>query len=439
MSAFDIIAKRLTDEGKIIDIKPTGVLALLEQLGSTDKDVGEVSSQLARQLGNELNLIRGKIIPFFKEVSDVLHTKVLEYKPKSELATLNIVELDLPLVIDQLSSFKILPDFKYDAVLTTSGFTIPAPSKDMIRSNFKHPVNVVANYVEEILAKYSDEELLSIWDKYFTNVGIANSNISSLSDTKDINKTILIYCATAYLIENVPNGTGADEATTKKLLTTYSRYMLNLINRSIETFKRHETVGNLILDLDGNNAYVLGSLYRKLVPDTLTPEVILGAIVYFRNKEANSIIDFKVKTMTEKASVYKDEWERAIKLERLASKSNDYFRYKNVYDIALGDIYKSIPEDLKEYLTYDNVNEARTALDKKIKGLELSEIINVDYMAREIVAHILFDDTNFHSFTDNMIEYKKLDNTLTQEEAASLASIDLLTEYMMQQFDIKSY
>ena len=134
-------------------------------------------------------------------------------------------------------------------------------------------------------------------------------------------------------------------------------------------------------------------------------------------------------------SEYIKAWEKKIRLDTIATKLESTNSYKLVYDIGLKKLLGEIGEDVGKYIPYtddDNLIATRAYL----AGLKTSDLLNVDYVTMEIVGEILLPNTNFYAFTENMLEYSKLDSTLSSQEAASLATLDIIINYLMDQVTV---
>ncbi len=431
-NVIEIIANELANKNKVITLKPGSIFEALEQPGSNEQELAVVCNAISSKLKNELVIIKEKMIPLMHDINKAITKKLLDHKEITEISKYNIIEFSIPSLVNELKDNGTITSKRSSLYLPVANISIPVPSKETIKSSFKHPNSAVNAYAQEVLNKYTEEDLILFWEKYLINVSRSNSNIdilsfNSLSKIEDI---VLLYLAVGNIRNEKPAGVRVEDSAYNKVMNQFYSEIINYMAMALETLRINRSLKKVIIDIKDQYTIIVDSvLLQDLIDENYSPELLLGMLVS-GNINTTDMLYNNIKTNADK---YLKAWNNKVKIDRIASKQNEGKKYRTVYDIMVDVIFDEIiPNDLKEIVCVTK-EQAKLIMKEKLENEPLSEIISVDYMSREIVAHILFPNTNFHLFTDYMLEYSKLDNTLTPSEAASFASLDLVLDYLLQQ------
>ena len=293
---------------------------------------------------------------------------------------------------------------------------------------------VYNTYASEIVSKYSDEELFKVWDKYLTNISKSNNELSSLSFNSILRmeEIVLLYILCINLKDKKPANVVSPDNVYNDVMSHLELELLNYLAIGLDTLATYRRLNRLVIDIKDKYTIVLDKvILDQIATESFNVEVILGMLIR-GNLSASEML---YPNIVANADKYLAEWSNLVKLDRMAVKQKEGAMFSTIYHLALKDLYENmIPGDLKEYAVY-TFEEATEVLNEKLKVLPLSDLTNINYMAREIVAHLIFPTSNFHRFTDYMIEYSKLDSTLTQQDAAGFAVLDILLDYLTGQIN----
>lgn len=426
-----VIAGELAGNNKVIDFTPNSIFGMLDENPNVI-DYNELAVKIAGKIGNEVNLFKNTLLPFLKDYREVVNKLLADRKSLSDIPNYQIKEVTVPTVFEIFKDKGILIESGRQVELPISNLIIPTPKSEEIKSFFKTEMLTMENAIDELLHNVTDAKLVSLWEKYLLNVSGTNDNIASITykTDGDMNELALLFVLVGNLRTKIPeNVSVSSEVYTKVMRDFYNK----LINDISIVMKRYNQFGNgnkLVLALHGKVVYVHSGLYRKFIVDN-TAEVIMGMLVSenitAKNHYVNDILLNK--------SEYIKAWEKKIRLDTIATKLESTNSYKLVYDIGLKKLLGEIGEDVGKYIPYtddDNLIATRAYL----AGLKTSDLLNVDYVTMEIVGEILLPNTNFYAFTENMLEYSKLDSTLSSQEAASLATLDIIINYLMDQVTV---
>jgi hypothetical protein len=75
-------------------------------------------------------------------------------------------------------------------------------------------------------------------------------------------------------------------------------------------------------------------------------------------------------------------------------------------------------------------------LQAMLSGKESSFLMDVDFISKEVVGVILVPETNFYRFVNYMLEFSRINPSISGKDAASLASAEVIMDYLLQQVTV---
>lgn len=430
---IEIIAKELAAKNKIVTFNSGSIFESLSSAIATPEDLNAICKSISNKLVNEITLIKTKMIPFMGNVNLLIESKIKKYQPESEVVKYKIVEFDIPAIVTELKKNKEILTKRPVRELSASVLSIPTPTEN-IKEYFVQQHPILNSLAQQVVCKYTEEELTQVWEKYLTNISKSNVNFNKLPFNLilSMDDIVLLYLLVVNLKENKPAGVVSSDSVYKDVMEHLYLELLNLLAMAIDNVETYRRLNKLVIDIKDKYTIVIDKkVLEEVANESYSPETILGMLVR-GNLSASEMIYSNIVTNSDK---YRAEWNNLVKLDRMAIKQKESSMFSTLYILTLKDVFeKMIPRDLEEYVTYD-LEAATEVLNEKLKTLPLSDLTNVSYMAREIVAHLVFPESNFHKFTDYMMEYSKLDDTLTPQEAAGFAVIDILLDYLTGQIN----
>jgi len=426
-----VIASELAGKNKVVDFTPNSVFGMLDENPNVI-DYNELAVKIAGKIGNEVNLFKNTLLPFLKDYRDIVNKLLADRKSLSDIPNYMIKEVTIPTVFEIFKDKGILIENGKSVELPISNLIIPTPKPEEIKSFFKTDMLVMETAIEELTHNMSDTQLVTLWEKYLLNVSGSNDNIASITYRTDgtMVELALLFVLVYNLRTNMPEGVSVSADSYSKIMRDFYNKLINDISVVMKRYSQFGNANKLVLALKGKVISVHSGLYRKFITDN-TAEVIMGMLVSENITAKNHYIDDILLNKAE----YIKAWEKKIRLDNIASKMESATSYKLVYDIGLKKLLEEVGTDVSKYIPYtDNDNLISTR--EYVANLATSKLLDVNYVTMEIVGEILLPNTNFYTFTENMLEYSKLDTTLSSKEAASLATLDIIINYLMGQVTI---
>lgn len=432
---IEIIAKELAAKNKIVTFNQGSIFESLSSSIATPEDLNAVCKAISGKLVNEVTLIKTKMIPFMVNVVAVIDSKIKKYQPDSEAAKYKIEEFDVPAIVNELKNRNEVTLKRPVREYGIAVLSIPTPTEN-IKELFTQEHPILNSLGQQVVNKYSDEYLTNLWDKYLSNISKSNINLNKLPFNLllSMDDLVLLYLLVVNLKDNKPSGVPSSDSVYKDIMNHFYLEILNYFAMALDTLETYRRLNRLVIDIKDKYTIVVDKkVLNEVIDSSFNVEILLGMLVR-GNLSASEMLYPNIVVNADK---FRAEWNNLVKLDRMSVKQKESSMFGTLYHLVLKDVYeKMIPKDLEEFVVYDLV-KATEVLEYKLSILPLSDITNTNYMAREIVAHMVFPTSNFHKFTDYMIEYSKLDDSLTQTEAAGFAVIDILLDYLTGQLTTK--
>lgn len=430
---INIIAKEISARHQIISSTENSVFSVLE---SNPQELKNIIGPLATKINNELILVKNKLRPLMIDIANDIETKLSEVQSQSDILKYKIVTVNYPSVLDELSELRLIHPRRDPLDIGVSNVSIPVPPVETIKNYFKHENSSINTFLNSIIVDLKEDGLVQLWDKYLTSVSNTNVNISSLGlNVQDkINELLLLHTALTNLIKEYD---GSNDNHTTEILRLFQSEVGNYLTIAKEVILQNRQTNKLIVSVKDGTVAVDEFLYNKYIEEGHTPEALLGIAV----KGKLDIADSLYNSIVEKEQEYVSIWSAKIKLESFAEANNAVSRTKVVYDIILRNLFVpeiSIPKDLLEYLEV-SYQDAKANLDKILDTESTSNILDYNYMARRIVGDVLFPNTNFSIFSSHIIEYCKLNQDITPQDAATFASLDFILDFLLVQVKVGDY
>lgn len=431
------IANVLSSTGKVVLFEPNSVLNGLETFNNKDT-LNSVVNQIAIKLNNELILIKNKLIPFMNEFSKLCNEKIEKMEDTTDIAKYKINIIDIPEIITELRNSQRLENKREPLKIGQKTMSISVPKTDEIRNYFVSKDSIISAYVESLVASKTDEYLINLWEKYLSN--IADSNLSYVQLFRDpvsnIDDIILLYVVTQNIYDEKPVGCSVRDDIYHTVIQVYSSEIKNLLAIIHDNILKDREIGRLVLSKkDEYTLNVDKVLYDKFLEEGGMPEALLGFCLE-SNTDLNNCFYGVIKG---KQTEYVNKWNNKVKLEGFNSISNTVNRYGALYNIVLKLVYDAyIPKDLEELLSVDYYG-AIEKLNKLLPSLSNDKVLDYNYMARLITGDIMFSNTNFSKFADNMLSYMNINKTFTQQDAATFAAFDIIVDYLISQVTLIGY
>lgn len=426
---LELLAKQLASQNRVVNFAPNSIFSAIEVAGEDEDKIREIVTTMANKVGNDITLIKTKLIPFMNHLADTFKKKLVEYETPSELSTYKIELFELPACIHELKTLGEVGKRRDREGFYTKAIHVPVPEQN-IGEYFIHKAASVNNVVADIVVKYDEKALTDLWDKYLSNPTEDNQGLINLTNKAllNIEDLIMLFLASSNLKKERPIGCSANNDLYLDTMNQFYKEICNFIAIAEDQYETNTKIGQLVIGIDNNVALLEASQYNKFLDLSMNPESILGLIVSGKR----DITSYMFGDIQAHATEYLEIWHNKVKLDAFNNVERDIRKHQVVYEIVINELYeKHLPQDLYDYSTPDE--ELNKLLKNWYDHVNNSDIINPDLQARDICSHVIFPNTAFGLFTHTMLEYKKMNPNLTQQDTASFAAVEMILNFLLAQ------
>lgn len=419
-----LMSEALATKGKVIEFKHNSVYSALEL-----SSMAEVSSLIATAVKNDVNIIRNEMMPIAKSIVTKVEKLLSDNKLESELSKYKITENSLPEILTYLKDENYLRPVT-DIMLPIASVVIPEP-KGLVKDAVKFDNAALNAFLKPMLTTREDSDILNIWNMYLSNISDRNDNISRLGVTayNNLEDIIILFAMVDALKAERPEGVTASEGVYQEVIEALYTKISNVLVSNIEKHDLAIQTQSLIVRVRENELVINAEIYDKFLENN-TSEVLLGLLLSGEAKEFMS-----PDAIVGDADRYKTIWDNAVKRDQFKRASQEVSRYKIAYDIALTEVIREIPETLVNELTV-TLATSRPMLEALLQKTTGDDILALEKTATSIVGNIIFIRSNFNVFTGYMTRYFNINASLKPEEAATMAIVDMVLDYLTEQFVI---
>lgn len=421
-NALQLVAQELTNRNLFLNVYDQSIFKAIDQSNS---DTNIICKQLANKINNELILVKNKLRPLMNDLAAEIEKTLSNTDIESEISKYSIETVDVPGLVNELELLGLIGKAREPRSIGVSSVSIKIPAKEDIKKYFVHTNSAANVSVAQLLSKYTDDDLINLWDKYLTSVSATNSNIKELgfNAQERVSELLLLQTVISNLIKD------NDDTKEVEMLQLLQGEVANVLAIVKEKILASRAGGVLVIKVEDKKAKVDAELYNKFISEGNTPEVILGYIVKGQHDVGSSIYNNVIANKEEYLSL----WNAKVQLAAFQESNNNMKRYKTVYDIVLGNLYKEgLPKDLQELATPD-YGSAKARLDQLFTTYKPEEVLDYNLVARDIVGEVLFPETNFSHFARSITSFSKLNPNITAQDAATSASLDFIIDFLLQQ------
>lgn len=433
-NTMEIFANQLAGQNKVLRFKSNSVFSAIEAAQEDDEQIKEIVKTMATKVGNDITLIKTKFIPFMNELATAFKSKLKEFEVPSEISKYKLELFEFPAGINELKTLGEVGKRRDREGFYSKEIYVPLPETNIL-DFLIHKAASVNNVLADIVLKYTEESVGELWSKYISNPTETNIALINLTNRPLINITdlIILYLLSSNLKKERPANCNVAENLYLDTMTHFHNEICNFIAIAEDQYQNNVKIGQLVIGIEDTVALIEAGQYNKFLDLNMNPESILGLIVSGKR----DITSFMFGDIQGHATEYLEIWHNKVKLDSFNNIERDIKKHKIVYEIIIGElIEKHLPGDLVEYVTEQDGNIQDILLTKLKEMLSYtsdSDVVNPDLMARDICAHVIFPNTAFHTFTYTMLEYKKINPGLNQQDTASFAAVEIILNFLLDQ------
>lgn len=329
-----------------------------------------------------------------------------------------------PTLIDSFTKAKDIPFEDFNV-----GAHLPPADAETIRGYCKSGATGLDQAIEEFLNGLGEEQLVSIYETFFTtkaNGVIASSQFED--PVNGLNNALVAYLVARKLWDAPPDGV-------EMTLQSYEAEMVRIrdqaavaLIRGQNKLLRYEENGILVISYTQKSVEVYEPVYRKWIADGGTNEVLFGNVLS-NNPRMN------VAAIAENVEEYKKRWELFCTVQRTTEANK---RFSVAKDLVRSEFHASLAE-----LTHDEapLQDRQIIAERFTKALQVTTEDEVKDPYRWILRLLCasrFYETDAFKILDGISRIKRDNPDVDVREAAAAATIQYISDWVAAQLVVSN-
>ena len=387
--------------------------------------IDDVSKIVKVHISHAKNVVR----PMVTELAEQIQTYLGKNHVKDASTQFTVEVLRLSAVLKDESFLDTLNYYKDRSVLEPDvPFALDTKTHDELMTLVLTGHDRTDRLITEWLSHKEDDFLVKIWNSFFTK------NTGNVIYYADVNKMNLFeksdFALAMFLIGRKitaqPEG-ASSLAAYKDQCKQYTDYAGALLITTLQRIAIAIRTKILVVQSDNRTktAKVNGELYGKWLENGGSPEVILGLITSGQTVGSMELIDSK-------AAEYLKQWNSYCTFYKVSENNKSFDYFKTFVMNAFIESMKDKNETEVDYITknpgYNDIINKK--INEYLLNLKTPDMQDVYGMALYIVAGIRFYYTSAHQLLNDIGEASKANPNVDVREAALLATINYVADYL---------
>ena len=416
-----------------------------EEIIPSDHSVTLVEiTKISKAISNHLYTARNVVSPLILELYSAIKNQV-ENIEHTILESIKIKQVGIPELIQNADILEIINKYKTDKTFANQpSINFESMSFNDIKELLKNPA-IDNNQLNFWVADKSEGFFTIIWNTVFANTTDLNSThrdfISLIGSADGLNVAIAVFLMSLKLIDNPPENAGVSLARYNDIVYSYLGISSAKISDDVERYtlsiKNNRFITNI--DYDESTIYVNKTIYQQFKDKELHDNLLLG-VYQVRNRAYPTL---------EEIERYQEVYSNAFKSwfnAKLVIENNRkfdtylYFIREESKKLLLNNkekIFKPFYANEQEITVgIHQYVEATKNIENYLECLRMSDIEDIYSICINIVAKQIFFFTDAFNILMFIKEIKSINKEIGIKDAALLATIKHITQFVMRQLNI---
>ena len=413
-----------------------GTLEVPNQHGlQLDGIVKDLSKLVTSHISYAKNTVKPLVVDLAKEIETYLTT----YKPKSASELFEVKVLDLPEIVTDESFLGTLTPYKEKVILKPDlRFKLAAKTHEELLGLVTYGYERTDKLVLDWVSKQAPEFLERVFNSFFTIEQVKDvlsyEDIERLNVFEKLDHALAILLMSNKLFDTVDESAqNVDLQVYKNTAAQYRDYAGALVVVCLNQIASFNKTERLVMEMQPGKylAKVNGMIYRPWLQAGGSPEVIMGLIIVGDTGSSKSFVDSKRDGLLERWNSFCTFYNADQ-----SNKTLDYFKQflLSQFSIQLKDVSELeqnyIEKNPNYYATVNKVAE------EYVNCLKTDDMKDVFGIALFLVAQARFFYTSAYNILNDINEAAKVNPNVDVREAALLAVINYIADYLANQIAI---
>lgn len=403
--------------------------------------------QLAPLVTSHISHARNVVVPLVKGLAENYQHYLESAKIKDPTTMFEICKVKLPSILVDES---FLTDLGY---ARSANKNVPS---EYLRLDAKSPEDLLdmvmtgsARHDEQIKALVMSKGLgwlEQVWfgifgkseylaDKNFCINGYTSLENGICTPQELAEISLVVYLFARKLQMNVPEGVNMSLRKFDDLITAIKDYAAVNLTFHLRKCADANTTKTLVMQYNEGTycMYINDDLYGEWLDQGNSPEILLGMVCTGNYVKT-------IPEINERAEQYKKAWDNFVALHHAKEVNNRHvYARKALISLFNEQLQKEIPEEKEVRLKESNFIDTRIKKAYEfIDGMSVTQLDDTFNVALHLVARIRFDYTSAFYILKDIDAVCKANPNIDVREAANLATINYIGDYLADQIAIKT-
>lgn len=383
-----------------------------------------------KRIAGQLMVARNEVAPLQEAIYNKAVAILEAPEDYADSAQFEIIEYTLPDVVRNDSFTTLIKEFETAFIEPVgNAFNLPLITAAEIVERCKTGFRGLDSDVELWLASKGDDFINSVWIDFFSSTLDSDSRLAVDKLTGEVDKCLAVFLLTRNLLENVIADSNMDATTYKSKLSTLRNLAGFTLCKIINQYNNYLQNNVIVLVVSGTKVKVLKETYVKWLEEGNQVETLFGMVL--TNKDSINVTSTSTK-LTESRDKYLQSWNDFISVRKAIRKEN---RMQEVRNAILQAFNEEISPNNGVYKV-ENPHKAYSDFKSLLRKVHDSKFENLNDVILHLITDVLYPNSKVYFILSRMDYHVRSKSASTPREAATLATIELVTDWVCEQINL---
>lgn len=342
-----------------------------------------------------------------------------------------------PLLNEALQA-TVLREATDSALLPEADLKLPQKSLEEVYALMSSGSGAFDESVRAWISKRGDDFFAGIWGSVFSadsgNTPATSRSFAQLVNDPDTGAeaALAIYLLTQRLEDEVPEGVAMDLGDYVRLVRQYRNAAIETLGRFYRDVGDRSQAGTLVQSVDKVKLKIVvhGDVYRRWLETGGTPEVLAGMAV-------DGSTRYTVQNIDDRKAEFLSTWNSYAALQQTLARTNGFNLFKSAlvsaWTTEMLNPFEQEKDKFADVTWLQNVNDL---FQEEMKKITVRHMEDVGATCQSLLCSTRFFYTDSGKILDSMVMAAKANPSIDAREAALIAIIEYVSDYIADQLQV---
>jgi len=398
---------------------------------------GEAAQMLADSTANQIKFIRSVVLPVVKEYEALVRDRLSVHKYRVDpMANFNVEEIEVVcpqgIIAEELSHY----DGPYTGEMIACPFSIPAITPAEVMDVLSTGDKETDQFVLDLINAVGTDKVISYWNGTFSEPSLPDTVLMTPSER--YYRAIFVYLFGRRLCEIRPDVEIPREFNYQDTMELIRDRHGNIANKMATTILSALEGGALIervisdpISQDHVTVKVYAQTYQTFLNEGGRVEALLGMVISDEYHDNFHVIK-------EKMVRYVSALDKFVYLRKAATSYEYLDTLRTVLKSSYIELLDKHSDAERSAIVMEQhfVDKSLAYLEEELSGLSIEDLDNIERVCRNVIARARFYYTDAYDYLTEMISIGQDNENYLPEEAAMVAAIHYLVDFIAEQISV---